>query len=156
MNELKLKQAKRIGRKWGYINTVTGVIVAFLIFFGLTGFLAISEVVKSPYLYMGISIAFILTYFVGGSIAKHIINGRLYSIARWIFYYFLISFFSVAITFFIASLINSKFDGMDDVFWMFLYSGCTLIVGAIPILIFGYIYGRKLEDEISNLIINGE
>jgi hypothetical protein len=154
MNELTLKKAKRIGRKWAYINTITGVIVAFLIFMTMTSYsTGIGTVVESvSYLSIVITSAFIFSYFIGGVAGIDIVNTN-YSISKWILYYFLIVFFSVLICPFLMKIIFEPiFPIYAYIMLMLIATFVTLVVGSIPIIFFGFIYGRKLENEVMDLI----
>jgi hypothetical protein len=152
MNELTLKKTKCIGRKWAYINTITGISVAFLIFVSMSNFSIAIEIIKEPNLYLGTGMAFFLSYLIGGIIVKQIINSRNYIIGKWIMSYFIIVFISVLFPVLISTLYYSGVYGDVYLFWTFIYPISFDIVGAIPILIFGYVFGRKLENEVMDLI----
>lgn len=154
MNELTLKKAKRIARKWAYINTITGISVAFLIFVAMSNFSIAIEIIKEPNLYLGIGTAIILSYLVGGIMANQILNKRSYIVGKWIMVYFFIVFISVLVPVMISIMHKSLSLEFYDLFWIFIYPISVVIVGSIPIVVFGYVYGRKLESEVTGLLVD--
>lgn len=154
MNELTLKQVKYIGRKWAFINTVTGVGVALLMFMVMTSFSVVAEVIKEPILYLGIGTAFLLSFLAGRMIVNQILNKRCYIVGKWILSYFIITFMSVLVPILTAMVYHSKLFEFNHLILAIVYPSGFVIVGAIPIIIFGYVYGRKLEDEVLDIIIN--
>ncbi len=155
MNELKVKQGKCVGRRWAFISTSTGVICAFLIWVFMNGYAKALNIFDGPYLYFGIISAFLFSNWIGSNTAKQVFYKKSETVAIWMLYGFLNTFISFCIPFIIMSVVDN-FSIVALVQTVFMCSFFSLIIGFIPIMFFGYIYGQSLQKELTVLFLENK
>ena len=149
MEELILKNAKFIGRKWGVISTLTGVVIAFFIWVIMTGFSDTVELLREPLLYIGICSGVLFSLIVGGYSGGQIINNKKGCIGKWILYGFLTTYSSVLIPI-ILTVSNANEFWPAFLFYLFYMT----LFGGLPILVFGTLFGTLLKMEIVQMMSN--
>ena len=149
-NNIKLKQAKRIGRKWAYISTVSGLLPIFVYFLSAFDFSKSNTPLNEPYVYVGIASAFIFSYIIGGIIYKREVKNKSNFIQFWVF----CGFLNIIASFLVPSILCLVFESLsgEHFGWVFLFLTGSIIIGAIPIFIFGYYYGKILHKELSDIL----
>ena len=149
MNELILKRAKGIGRKWAYIYTFTLITLVVIIVEVKTGFSDVTKIFKESTFIISIFTTLILSSFVGGKTGSNMVTKINHSVWKWVVDYFFISWFFFCLPLVIEMGYNSMLDLKSLLIWITVFLFYTLIIGCIPILTFGYIYGKCLKAEIT-------
>lgn len=150
MNELNLKQAKNIGRKWAFINTITLVLCPMVV----SRPSSLVDIFKEQTFLISLLTAFILSYLVGGKAVKNLLIKNEFSKVKWIVYYFFMTWFFFNLPLIIEFTLNSTLSFSNVLIWMLFFLFYTLLIGCIPIIGFGFLYSSLLENEIRKKILN--
>jgi hypothetical protein len=133
-----------------YFNSVR--FITFFIFF-LIDFVFSKKSdtpLNEPYVYVGIASAFLFSYIVGGIIYKKGVKIKRNFIQFWVFS----GFFNIIFSFLMPSILCLVFESLtaEHFAWVFLFLICSIIIGAIPIFIFGYFYGKILHKKLHDIL----
>jgi len=147
MKDIKLKKAKRIGRKWAFISTLSGLISTFFVWMGIANFVEAIALLGEVYVWIGILTSVVLSYLIGEFMGRQILMNRKYSVGKWIGFGFITTYVSCLVPLLWSAMtIGNAIIDIYKSIGMILYF--FTIFGSIPILIFGSLFGSLLKMEI--------
>ena len=155
MNELKLKQAKRIGVKWGTFTFLIALSIGVIISL-LGSNLSNTYVVltKTSFL-IGLLFSFVLSIIAGVDIAKQIVKGAKKNVLSWVGYGFASFIVGVMVMVGVEAWIADTL-GLETIAFGFLYLMMVLFIYAIPIVLICIISGRAFNKEVLKVLNNKE